>query len=89
MSSTEKAVATSAWNKVERVITLPGGVTQVFADISGLAALTRRSIQRAEFISAKSPKHRYSLKAAALYLREYSRTRTSSVKAARTTAQIA
>ena len=64
MSSTEKAVATSAWNKVERVITLPGGVTQVFADISGLAALTRKSVHRAEFISVKSPKHRYSLKAA-------------------------
>jgi hypothetical protein len=67
MSSTEKAVATSAWNKVERVITLPGGVTQVFADFSGLAAPTRKSIQRAEFISAKSPKHRYSLKAAAVH----------------------
>jgi hypothetical protein len=67
MSSTEKAVATSAWNKVERVITLPGGVTQIFADISGSAAPTRKSLHRPEFISAKSPKHRYSLKAAAVH----------------------
>jgi hypothetical protein len=54
MSSTEKAVATNAWNKVERVITLPGGVTQIFADISGLAAPTRESIHRGGFISVKA-----------------------------------